>query len=105
MTTQNENTNADLDNYNDLFDYGGGLDDILKEAEQNTRAEFNASITNNTSKGKNKRDGANESGDILGIDEVIKTTKKRAPVAKLDETRYNALLAAQRRRSGQSIRG
>lgn len=87
MTAPNQNSNTDLDNYNDLFDYEGGLDDILKEAEQNTRDEFNASITNNTGNDKDKRDGANPSGDILGIDEAIKTTKKRAPVAKLDETR------------------
>lgn len=86
MTTQNRNIDTNLD------DYGDGLDDILREAEQNTRNEFNASIANDTNNDRDKRNDTNPSDDLLGIDEAIKTTKKRAPIAKLDETRYGTLL-------------
>lgn len=56
----------------DLFDYDLGLDDILQGS--NTAS----------------ADASKPSGDpnALGLDEEVKVTKKRQPVAKLDEGRY-----------------
>lgn len=74
METQNRNNTNDTD---DLFDYDGGLDDIHREAAENIKK---ASEDNTKSHSK--------PGDAgLGIDEEIKITKKRAPIAKLDEAR------------------
>ncbi|KAJ5225145.1 hypothetical protein N7468_006370 [Penicillium chermesinum] len=55
----------------DLFDYDLGLDDILEE--------------NDTA----PTDASKPTGDLnsLGLDEEVKVTKKRQPVAKLDEGR------------------
>ncbi|KAM5446281.1 chromosome segregation in meiosis-related protein [Microsporum audouinii] len=64
------------DNVDDLFDYDAGLDDILREVEQNAqRAED--STTNH----------ANPSNSTLGIDDELKVSKKRAPISQLDESR------------------
>ncbi|KAF3481013.1 chromosome segregation in meiosis protein 3 [Arthroderma uncinatum] len=68
---------ASNDDVDDLFDYDAGLDDILREVEQKTRKTADSASNNPT-----KPDG-----DILGIDDEIKVTKKRAPIVKLDETR------------------
>ncbi|KAK2852167.1 hypothetical protein FQN49_005305 [Arthroderma sp. PD_2] len=67
--------NEDVD---DLFDYDAGLDDILQEVEQKTRKAADSTTDNNQTK---------PDGNSLGIDDEIKVTKKRAPIAKLDETR------------------
>ncbi|PGH13692.1 hypothetical protein AJ80_06197 [Polytolypa hystricis UAMH7299] len=61
----------------DLFDYGAGLDDILKDTE---------AVPQNPLEGPNQHDG--EAGaDALGLDEELKVSRKRNPVAKLDEAR------------------
>lgn len=57
------------DDLNDLFDYDIGLDEVVPD-------------TNNTSKPSAPGDSAG-----LGLDEEVKVTKKRQPVAKLDEAR------------------
>lgn len=66
---------------NDLFDYNAGLDELLAET---TEKDANASSAN----------AANPSGQnggtddaTLGLDEEIKVTRKRAPIAKLDENK------------------
>lgn len=63
-------------NLNDLFDYDVGLDEIFQG--------------NGASNGNAAAD-AKPSGDPtslgLGLDEEVKVTKKRQPVAKLDEGR------------------
>lgn len=63
------------DRYNDLFDYDVGLDDLLRETNSNANE-------NATDKQPQKPDA----GD-LGLDEEVKVTRKRAPIAKLDENR------------------
>ena len=60
----------------DLFDYDVGLDDILQDV----------STTNNTNAPK-QSSGPDGSGLGLGLDEEVKVSKKRQPVAKLDESR------------------
>lgn len=62
---------------NDLFDYDVGLDDIF---------EGNASQTANAE--TSKPSAGNSSALGLGLDEEVKVTKKRQPVAKLDEGRW-----------------
>jgi replication fork protection complex subunit Csm3/Swi3 len=57
---------------NDLFDYDVGLDEIIPD--NNT--------TNNT-----KPATAGDPALGLGLDEEVKVTKQRQPVAKLDESR------------------
>ncbi|KAJ5108765.1 hypothetical protein N7456_005440 [Penicillium angulare] len=71
-TTTADSTN-DLD---DLFDYDVGLDEILQG-------------TNNTTTNANEapRPAGDPSSLGLGLDEEVKITKKRQPVAKLDESR------------------
>jgi replication fork protection complex subunit Csm3/Swi3 len=60
----------------DLFDYDFGLDELLQETPN---------IPNN---GVPMQSSArDESGLGLGLDEEVKVTKKRQPVAKLDESR------------------
>ena len=63
------------DIYDDLFDYDANIDDILPELDTN----FDVPAK--------KSQGAADAGASLGVDEDIKITKKRRPVAKLDETR------------------
>lgn len=72
-TTTADSTN-DLD---DLFDYDVGLDEILQG-------------TNNTTTNANEapRPAGDPSSLGLGLDEEVKITKKRQPVAKLDESRF-----------------
>jgi replication fork protection complex subunit Csm3/Swi3 len=59
----------------DLFDYDVGLDEVLK----NIPVEPNQNTTNET--------GTNGNAPVLGLDEEVKVTKQRAPIAKLDEAR------------------
>jgi replication fork protection complex subunit Csm3/Swi3 len=59
---------------NDLFDYDVGLDEIIPD---------NSALNTNTSKAS----GTGDSALGLGLDEEVKVTKKRQPVAKLDEGR------------------
>ncbi|KAL1955387.1 hypothetical protein VTO42DRAFT_8607 [Malbranchea cinnamomea] len=66
----------------DLFDYDAGLDELLREtAEQNTNG-----TENQPRDSSNNRKGSSNDAD-LGLDEEVKITRKRAPVAKLDENR------------------
>lgn len=60
----------------DLFDYDFGLDELLQETPNmpNNGAPMQSSAQD-------------ESGLGLGLDEEVKVTKKRQPVAKLDESR------------------
>ncbi|KAL4793771.1 replication fork protection component Swi3-domain-containing protein [Aspergillus venezuelensis] len=61
----------------DLFDYDVGLDGILQEINTNS---------NNVPTSKQSAPPDN-TGVVLGLDEEVKVTKKRQPVAKLDENR------------------
>jgi len=61
---------------NDLFDYDVGLDDILRDVS--TTSKTNAAKPPSGSEGP---------GLGLGLDEEVKVSKKRQPVAKLDESR------------------
>jgi replication fork protection complex subunit Csm3/Swi3 len=63
-------------NLDDLFNYDVGLDDIF--AENN-----DTNVDNANSKAKT----GDPSSLGLGLDEEVKVTKKRQPVAKLDENR------------------
>ncbi|KAG8530064.1 uncharacterized protein KY384_005546 [Bacidia gigantensis] len=66
--------NDDLDN---LFNYEVD-NELLRDVDTNMDV---------TPKGQAKAKQQNSSGGILGLDEEIKVTKKRAPIAKLDEAR------------------
>ncbi|KAL4956180.1 replication fork protection component Swi3-domain-containing protein [Aspergillus filifer] len=61
----------------DLFDYDVGLDSILQEINTNSN---NAQMSKQFAPPDN-------TGVVLGLDEEVKVTKKRQPVAKLDENR------------------
>ncbi|KAE8365663.1 replication fork protection component Swi3-domain-containing protein [Aspergillus caelatus] len=61
---------------NDLFDYDVGLDELLQRAP--TASSINAPKPSTI---------PGDSGLGLGLDEEVKVTRKRQPVAKLDETR------------------
>lgn len=61
----------------DLFNYDFGLDELLQQAPSRTEnAETRQPASHATS------------GLGLGLDEEVKVTKKRQPIAKLDEGRY-----------------
>ncbi|KAF7116575.1 hypothetical protein CNMCM5793_005056 [Aspergillus hiratsukae] len=60
----------------DLFDYDFGLDELLQETPN---------IPNNGAPMQSS--ARDESGLGLGLDEEVKVTRKRQPVAKLDESR------------------
>ncbi|KAJ5683177.1 hypothetical protein N7462_006342 [Penicillium macrosclerotiorum] len=62
------------DNVNDLFDYDVGLDEIFQ-----AKAVSNADSSKPTT--------GNSAALGLGLDEEVKVTKKRQPIAKLDEER------------------
>lgn len=64
------------DQINDLFDYDVGLDDILQDV----------ATTSNTNAPK-QYPAPDGSGLRLGLDEEVKVSKRRQPVAKLDENR------------------
>lgn len=63
--------------YDDLFDYGVGLNKTLQEVNKD------ASTTN----APKQSTVPENSGVVLGLDEEVKVTKKRQPIAKLDENR------------------
>lgn len=65
---------AEENDLNDLFDYDVGLDDIFQGNSITPKA--------NTSKTPAPDDPSG-----LGLEEEVKVTKKRQPVAKLDEGR------------------
>ncbi|KAF7585266.1 chromosome segregation in meiosis- protein [Aspergillus hancockii] len=69
----NRQQNTSPQTVNDLFDYDVGLDEILQEAPNTSN--IRPSVVPYTS------------GLGLGLDEEVKVSKKRQPVAKLDETR------------------
>ena len=76
-----KNTVSDLLNY-DVSDE----DDPFKDINETLRVQDDKStLSSRTSKRKAEDDKEN---DILGLDEEVKITKKRKPIAKLDETRF-----------------
>jgi replication fork protection complex subunit Csm3/Swi3 len=58
---------------NDLFDYDVGLDEVFQD--------------NGALNGKEAKLSGDPSSVGLGLDEEVKVTKKRQPIAKLDEGR------------------
>ena len=73
-----KNTVADLLNYDVSDD-----DDPFKDIDQTLRVrDDKATLSPKVAKRK-----ADKENDILGLDEEVKITKKRKPIAKLDETR------------------
>ena len=73
------------DELDDLFDYNVNLDDVFRDVDTNMRA------TEQLSRPSKAKNNSSRHVDSLGIDEAVKVEKKRAPVAKLDETRYHEL--------------
>ncbi|KAI9700714.1 MAG: chromosome segregation in meiosis- protein [Candelina mexicana] len=67
------------DELDDLFDYDAGIDEAFRNAENALNAPL--AIDKNVNSGKKGTSAG------LGIDEEIKVTRKRKPIAKLDETR------------------
>ena len=75
------------DEFDDLFDYDGDINDPFSE---NYVVPQSKDTTNNTSKDSGSK-GKSAAG--LGIDEEIEVTRKpRAPRVKLDEHRYDLFL-------------
>lgn len=74
MSDANRDPGNAANDVGDLFDYDVPLDDIFQDAAAPTTA--------NTTQ-KPPADGSG-----LGLDEEVKVTKSRAPIAKLDENRY-----------------
>ncbi|KAL1845709.1 chromosome segregation in meiosis-related protein [Paecilomyces lecythidis] len=72
----NDVSDADVRPHNDLFDYDVGLDEVLGEISERNSA------PNRTS--SNQAASAQAPG--LGLDEEVVVTKKRQPIAKLDES-------------------
>ncbi|EZF30908.1 hypothetical protein GY631_4659 [Trichophyton interdigitale] len=66
------------DNVDDLFDYDAGLDDILRQVEQDT---------SKTTAASSSQDQPNPGKGVLGIDGELQVSRKRGPVAQLDEAR------------------
>ncbi|EGD92337.2 uncharacterized protein TERG_08552 [Trichophyton rubrum CBS 118892] len=66
------------ENVDDLFDYDAGLDDILRQVEQDT---------NKTTAASSSQAQPNPGKGVLGIDDELQVSRKRAPVAQLDEAR------------------
>lgn len=67
---------SDID---DLFDYDAGLDDVIKNLPSAQNKETSQTENNNN----------DDATKVLGLDADIKPTKQRAPIAKLDEARYD----------------
>lgn len=74
-----KNTVSDLLNYDVSDD-----DDPFKDIDETLRVRDKGSPSPRAGKRKAEDDKEN---DILGLDEEVKITKKRKPIAKLDETR------------------
>lgn len=69
------------DDLDDLFNYDAGIKDVFRDVDTN----MDVTTNTETRRGKEKSD----TGVGLGIDEEIKVSRKRRPVAKLDEARYD----------------
>lgn len=79
--TITKNTVSDLLNY-DISDD----DDPFKDIDETLKVRDDKSaLSPRAAKRKAEDDKEN---DILGLDEEVKITKKRKPIAKLDETRF-----------------
>jgi hypothetical protein len=77
------------DALDDLFAYDKSWDDVFENNDRSDDAPAKHSSSDNRN-GRNARplSGGAVGGGALGIDEEVVITKKRAPVAKLDESRY-----------------
>lgn len=70
---------AERDDLDDLFNYDVSMDDAFKDDNAG----------DSTAKGQSETRRRNsDAGAGLGLDEEIKITKRRQPIAKLDEARY-----------------
>ena len=69
------------DDLDDLFNYDAGIDDVFRDVDTN----MDATLHSEPGRGKDKHNTAVG----LGIKEEIKVSRKRQPVAKLDEARYD----------------
>lgn len=67
-----------FDGNDDLFN-SADIDEIFREVDTSTKIDIHAA---NPSKNDSK-----DSGATLGIDEEVKVSKKRKPIAKLDDAR------------------
>lgn len=75
---------------NDLFDYDAGLEDLLREPTDpntNNDGNLNTARPNQNPSGSAGGTGGGGGGGDLGLDEEVKVSRKRAPVAKLDENK------------------
>ncbi|KAL1963302.1 hypothetical protein VTN77DRAFT_8525 [Rasamsonia byssochlamydoides] len=66
------------DDIDDLFDYDVGLDEVLNSISTESNRAGGDAIKESTTAG---------SGPSLGLDEEVKVSRKRQPIAKLDESR------------------
>ena len=71
---------AERDDLDDLFNYDVSMDDVFKDSNASDAAPKDQSELR-------RRNSDNGAG--LGLDEEIKITKRRQPIAKLDEARYD----------------
>lgn len=72
----NDVRDADVRPHNDLFDYDVGLDEVLGEISER----------NSAPNGMSSNQAASAQAPGLGLDEEVVVTKKRQPIAKLDES-------------------
>ncbi len=77
---RNVAASAEGDELDDLFNYDAGTNDVFRDVDTNMDVTTNV----DPPRGKDKSD----TGVGLGIDEEIKVSRQRRPVAKLDEERY-----------------
>ncbi len=68
------------DDLDDLFDYDAGVDHVFRDVDTNMNVPAN-------DQPRPEKRGI-ETGAGLGIDQEIKVSRKRKPIAKLDEARY-----------------
>lgn len=79
LPNHREQSGVHSTNDDDLFDYDVGLDEVLNSIPtEPNRADADAAKESATSAGL---------GPSLGLDEEVKVSKRRQPIAKLDETR------------------
>ena len=72
---------VERDDLDDIFNYDAGIDATFNQPAQNWNAQDDA----------NNNDSSRQQHDVPeNIDEEVKVTKKRKPVAKLDEERYTS---------------
>ena len=69
-----------VDDLDDLFNYDVGVEDVFRDVDTNMDV-----ITSTEPRRGNDK---SNTGVGLGIDEEIKVSRKRRPIAKLDEARY-----------------